>query len=174
MSEETLGYIDGRVFRIRQARQDDLDHILWGNEHLRANRQAFLDRQARGDEIILLPTLDDQPIGHLAVDLVRLRAEGGVYLYWFHVLDPFARKGIGTAVVKRAEQIAVETGRHFSEIAVGKTNDAARRLYERLGYRLLGDRIDRWIADQPDGSQVEVVDDNWVLRKPLDEQRSDL
>jgi len=172
MSEDSLGFIDGRVLRIRPARQADLDVILWGNEHLRANRQAFLDRQARGEAVILLPTLDDEPVGHLAVDLVQLQDEGGVYLYWFHVLDPFARKGIGTAVIKRAEQIAIETGRHFSEIAVGKTNDAARRLYERLGYRLLGDRVDRWTADQPDGSQVEVVDDNWVLRKSLDEQHA--
>ena len=109
-------------------------------------------------------------IGHLAVDLVRLRDEGGVYLYWFHVLDAFARRGIGTAVVHRAEQSAMEAGRHFSEIAVGKTNEAARKLYERLGYRLFGERVDHWLADQPDGSQVEIVDDNWVLRKSLDER----
>ncbi|CAN5794531.1 hypothetical protein BH10CHL1_BH10CHL1_09960 [soil metagenome] len=170
MSEESLMLVDGKVLGIRPARQTDLDRILWGNEHLRASRQAFLDRQTRGEAVILLPTLDDEAIGHLAIDLVRLQDEGGVYLYWFHVLDPFARKGIGTAVVQRAEQIAVEKGRTFSEIAVGKTNDAARRLYARLGYQLVGERVDSWLSDQPDGSQVEVFDTNWVLRKPLGEE----
>ncbi len=165
--EKSLGTIDGKVFAIRRARQGDLARILWGNEHLRASRQAFLDRQARGEAVILLPTLDDEAVGHLAIDLVKLQAEGGVYLYWFHVLEPFARRGIGTAVIKRAEQIAIQAGRIFSEIAVGKDNEAARRLYERLGYQLIGDREDRWIAHQPDGSQVEIIDDNWVLQKSL-------
>lgn len=167
VSEEPLGLVDGRVFRIRPARQDDLDRLLWGGEHLRANRQTFLDRQARGEARVLLPTLDDEPIGHLAVDLVRLREEGGVYLSWFEIRHEFRGKGIGSAVVNRAEQIAEEDGRSFSEIAVEKTNGAARRLYERLGYSLVGERLDFWIADLPDGRQVEVVDDCWVLRRFL-------
>ncbi len=167
MNEEPLGLVDGRVFRIRPARQDDLERLLWGGEHLRANRQQILDRQARGEVVVVLPTLDDEPIGHLAVDLVRLRDAGGVYLYWFEVRHEFTGKGIGSAVVNRAEQIAVKAGRIFSEIAVEKTNGAARRLYERLGYRIVGERSDAWIAALPDGSQVEVIDDCWVLRKSL-------
>lgn len=169
MREEPLIFVDGKVLGIRQARQTDLERILWGNEHQRASRQAFLDRQARGEIVMLLPTLDDEPIGHLAIDLVALQDEGGVYLYWFHVLDPFARRGIGTAVIKRAEEIAVQAGRTFSEIAVGKNNPDARRLYERLGYQLIGERVDSWLSAQPDGSQVEVFDNNWVLRKSLGE-----
>ncbi len=78
-----LGFVDGKVLLIRRARQDDLDHLLWSGEHLRANRQRFLDLQGEGEAVILVPTLDDVPIGHLAVDLLRLRDEGGVYLYRF-------------------------------------------------------------------------------------------
>ncbi|MDQ5854297.1 MAG: GNAT family N-acetyltransferase [Chloroflexota bacterium] len=167
MSEEPLGLVDGRVFRIRPAGQDDLDRLLWGGEYLRANRQEFLDRQARGEVLVLLPTLDDEPIGHLALDLVQLRDEGGVYLYWFEIRHEFTGKGIGSAVISRAEQIAAEEDRSFSEIAVEKTNEAARRLYERLGYSRVGERLDAWIADLPDGRHVEVVDDCWVLRKVL-------
>ena len=99
ISEEPLGLVDGRVFRIRPARQDDLDRLLWGGEHLRANRQKFLDRQARGEVLVLLPTLDDEPIGHLAVDLVRLREEGGVYLYWFEIRHEFTGKGVIVKVI---------------------------------------------------------------------------
>jgi ribosomal protein S18 acetylase RimI-like enzyme len=167
MSEEPLEHVDGRILRIRPARQADLDHLLWSGEHLRANRQQILDRQARGEAVVLLPTLDDEPIGHMAVDVVRLRDQGGVYLYWLHIRDEFQRNGIGTAVINRAEQVAQEHGRTFSEIAVEKTNTGARRLYERLGYRLVGERLDTWIADQADGEHVEVVDDCWVLRKTL-------
>jgi ribosomal protein S18 acetylase RimI-like enzyme len=178
VSEQPLQLVDGRVFRIRPARQDDLDRLLWAGEHLRANRQHFLDRQARGEALVLLPTLDDEPIGHLAVDLVGLRDEGGVYLYWFEIREEFTGKGIGTAVINRAEQIAGEAGRSFSEIAVEKTNMVACRLYERLGYSRVGDRLLSWLADLPDGGQVEVAEDCWVLRKflgaraPSDEKRS--
>jgi ribosomal protein S18 acetylase RimI-like enzyme len=168
VNEESLAFIDGRILRIRRARQDDLDRLLWHGEHLRASRQRFLDRQTRGEVIILLPTLDDEPIGHLAVDLTLLRDEGGVYLEWFEVRDEFRGRGIGTAVIKRAEEIAVAEGRRVSEITVGKDNNAARRLYERLGYTRIGEREERWIADLPDGSQVEVIDHDWVLRKFLE------
>lgn len=165
MSEVILGLVDGKVLSIRRARQDDLDRLLWHGEHLRANRQWFLDRQMRSEAIILLPTLDDEPIGHLEVDLTQLHDEGGVYLSWFEVREEFRGRGIGTAVIKKAEEIAVADGRHFSQIAVGKDNDEARRLYERLGYNRVGEQEDRWIADNPDGSQTEVIEHNWVLRK---------
>ncbi|MEJ7652256.1 MAG: GNAT family N-acetyltransferase [Chloroflexia bacterium] len=142
MSEEQSGLVEGRVLRIRPARWDDLDRLLWGGEHLRANRQRHLDRKARGEVLVLLPTLDDEPIGHLAMDLVRLRDEGGVYLYWFEVRDEFTRKGVGSAVVRHAERSAQDAGRTFAEIEVEKTNEGARRLYERLGYSLVGERLD--------------------------------
>jgi len=167
LREEPLLVVDGKALQIRPARQDDLDRLLWHGEHLRANRQAKLDLQERGEVILLVPTLNDEPIGHLAMDWVRLQEEGGVYLYWLEVRPQFRRKGIATAVIKRAEQLAAEQGRSFSEIAVGKTNDEARLIYERIGYTLIDEREDRWIADLPQGGQVEVADDNWVLRKTL-------
>ena len=42
MSEEAPKLIDGRAFLIRPARQDDLDYLLWGGEHLRAHQQKFM------------------------------------------------------------------------------------------------------------------------------------
>ena len=92
MSDEALGVVDGKVLQIRPARQEDLDQLLWQGEHLRANRQAKIDLQERGEAVVLVPTLDDVPIGHLVVDTARLQDEGGVYLYWFEVRPEFRRR----------------------------------------------------------------------------------
>jgi hypothetical protein len=46
-------------------------------------------------------------------------------------------------------------------------NEEALLLYERMGYRLIGEREDRWLADLPDGGEVEVIDNNGVLQKNL-------
>jgi ribosomal protein S18 acetylase RimI-like enzyme len=167
MRDTALGTVDGKALRIRPARPEDLERLLWPGEHVRANRRAKLARQARGETIVLLPTLDGEPVGHLEVDLVRLRDEGGVYLSWFEVRDQYSGQGIGSAVLAQAERVAVAHARSCAEIEVAKTNTAARRLYERHGYEVVGERAGSWVADLPDGSQVDIVEDNWVLRKGL-------
>ncbi len=72
-------------------------------------------------------------------------------------LDAFVRnEGVGTALVRAAEALAGDWGRAWIGLGVGLENDGARRLYERLGYRLWdGARVvDRWTEQGADGSVV--------------------
>ncbi|NUS00447.1 MAG: GNAT family N-acetyltransferase [Kribbellaceae bacterium] len=74
-----------------------------------------------------------------------------------NALHAFVRgKGIGTALIRAAEAVAVEWGRSAIGMGVELDNLRARGLYERLGYGLWrGPRVvDRWTEKAADGTVV--------------------
>ncbi len=46
--------------------------------------------------------------------------------------------GIGTKLMNAAEDLAKQRGKEFMSLAVIGENESARKLYERLGYRVTG------------------------------------
>jgi GNAT superfamily N-acetyltransferase len=74
-----------------------------------------------------------------------------------NALHAFVRgKGIGTALIRAAEAVAVGWGRTAIGMGVEPGNVRARGLYERLGYGLWpGPRVvDRWTEKAADGTVV--------------------
>lgn len=69
------------------------------------------------------------------------------------VLEQHRGRGIGTALMGEAERLARPVGR--LRLGVGTDNPEARRLYERLGYRGLGETVT---------TTYEYVDDQGVRR----------
>lgn len=65
-------------------------------------------------------------------------------------------KGLGAALLGIAERIAVQDGKAWMSVIVADNNQAARRLYERVGYRMVASR-----ACHRGGWKTET--DNWVL-----------
>ena len=54
-----------------------------------------------------------------------------------------------------------------AELGVDKTNPAARRLYERLGYAVVGEEQDSWEYPTPDGGRAVERSDEWILHRYL-------
>ena len=57
--------------------------------------------------------------------------------------------GVGTRLMNAAEELARESDKNFMSLAVIGKNEAARRLYERLGYRVTSSqqgRLIRWLT----------------------------
>jgi GNAT superfamily N-acetyltransferase len=54
------------------------------------------------------------------------------------VLEEWRRRAVATTLMAHAEQLAAATGHRQVSIGYGVTNEAARRLYTRLGYRDAG------------------------------------
>jgi ribosomal protein S18 acetylase RimI-like enzyme len=50
------------------------------------------------------------------------------------VLPEHRGRGVGTELTRAGERLAAERGHSRMSLSVGAENDAARRLYERLGY----------------------------------------
>jgi len=62
------------------------------------------------------------------------------------VPEPLRSRGIGRLLVARLERLASDRGKRRIGLGVARTNPAARRLYERLGYVDVGapPYADRW------------------------------
>lgn len=98
--------------------------------------RAFLTRQEAGDASYLVVWRGVEPIGS---GLVRW---GGPdpEISNLQVPESLRSRGIGAAIVRRAEELVRERGFGRVVIAVGEDNPRAAALYERLGYRDTGRR----------------------------------
>jgi L-amino acid N-acyltransferase YncA len=80
-----------------------------------------------------------------------------------------SRGGIGTALIRAAEEAARRLGHQRVALAVGVDNPDARRLYERLGYADWGHGtiVGTWQDHDRDGPPVTVSETCDVLAKRL-------
>jgi len=95
---------------------------------------SWQESMRAGRSTVLVTLLDGAPVGVaqlLHADIPEVRNVG--------VLEEHRGRGIGTALVREAEHRALPAGR--LRLGVGLDNPQARRLYERLGYRAVGDPV---------------------------------
>lgn len=129
---------------IREIVESDLAgfHEWYGPDRDESFRRS-LQRHRAGEVVYLVAAIRDRPVGHLGVDLVRVR--DAAHLWQFGVLPPLQSHGIGSAMVAEAEDAAVTHGFRIAEIGAEVDNPRARALYERLGYSLIDERDGEWI-----------------------------
>ena len=117
---------------VRLCRADDVAAIT-ATEHPGARiAERLFTRQDRGESLFLTAWIDDAPVGHGEVVFAPLRE-----LRSLHVSDTHRGRGIGTAIIRAAEEASGEAGE--LSVGVGLDNADARRLYERLGYSATGE-----------------------------------
>jgi GNAT superfamily N-acetyltransferase len=107
-------------------------------------RRWFTDRlarQQRGGGVLLVAWLEGRPVGEVFLECeaakepeVRRHLPGVPRLDHLEVLGPLWGQGIGTALIRAAEDTARKLGHERIALGVGLVNSGARRLYERLGY----------------------------------------
>ena len=133
------------VFRL--ATWADLPKLEWYGQytHFRRVFQRTFQDQLLGRRLMLLADSNNFPIGHIFVLLdVNQDEAQGVYLYSLRVMEMFRGLGIGSQLMLETERIAQERGYKWASIGVAKDNLAARRLYERLGYRVFREDDGNW------------------------------
>jgi ribosomal protein S18 acetylase RimI-like enzyme len=160
------------VFRV--AERDDLPKLEWYGQYLHFRRlfQRTFEEQTAGRRLMLLADVNGWPVGQVFVQLesydnlfmdMRKRA----YLYSLRVMEAFQHKGIGTALIREAEAILVERRYDSVSIAAAKDNPGARRLYERLGFRVFAEDTGRWHYVDHEGHTRYVTEPCWLLEKQL-------
>jgi GNAT superfamily N-acetyltransferase len=132
---------------IRRAGLADLDHLLplfdgyrQFYQHppdLTGSRAFLAERFAQADTTILLAILEDRPAGftHLFPIFSSVACRRLWILNDLYVVPEARRQGVARALLDRARDFAVETGACGIELATGRSNHGAQRLYESLGYR---------------------------------------
>jgi len=160
--------------KFRFAEPEDLPKLEWYGQytHFRRVFQRAYEDQLAGRRLMLLADVNGWPIGQIFVQLeslddslVSLGRRG--YLYSLRVMEHLQRCGIGTALIHEAESILSSEGYGSVSIAAAKENPGARRLYERLGYRVFMEDSGRWSYIDHEGRTRHVMEPCWVLEKNL-------
>jgi ribosomal protein S18 acetylase RimI-like enzyme len=128
------------MYRLRPVTDADYDFIyalnsatmrpyvepIWGWDEA-LQREAFARRWNPDNQQIII--VDERDAGRLTLN----ETPELIYIAQINLLPEFQGKGIGSAVIESVKAKAARAGK-FVELRVLKTNPAARRLYERLGF----------------------------------------
>jgi GNAT superfamily N-acetyltransferase len=90
-----------------------------------------------GHQTYLVAWEGEEPVGHAHVAWTRTTL-GVPEMQDVFVRQDRRRRGVATALANAAEEAAAARGHFRLSLSHGIANDAARRLYERLGYRSAG------------------------------------
>ena len=118
---------------------------IYQTEQVDGYPEGALDRFFDGrDEWISIAVDQGKIVAFLSIE-VHHEAEEFIYLDDFSVTKQYRGQGIGTAMIRAAEGYARET--HIPAICfhVEKSNTAALRLYQRLGYGIHEDQGNRYL-----------------------------
>lgn len=166
-----LGFEVPVALTIRPSREGDLPLLEWFGqftEHRELIQNAF-ERQRRGEVLMLEAVADANgfPIAQVWIDLERKREASTGLLWALRVIDCYQRMRIGTRLLAAAEAELRRRGYQCAEIGAERDNPGARRLYERLGYRVFG-RDRHWYGyTTPWGERRRTLVDEWVMHKDL-------
>ena len=107
--------------------------------------EGYLDKFfLGGEDWIILAQEGDVTVAYLSVEVYR-DPEQYVYLDDLSVTEAYRDRGVGTALIRRAEAYWKQLGLPHIIFHVEKSNENAQRLYERLGFRVLRDDGHRWL-----------------------------
>lgn len=159
---------------IRHAQEGDLDALEWEGryQHFRRLYRNAMNQAKRGKRVLLVAEVDGWLVGQVFVQLVSslgAYADGvsSGYLYAFRVRPEYRNRGIGGQLLSAAEAELRDRSYSRAVIAVAKTNTRARNLYERFGFRKIGEDPGRWSYLDHEGSLRHVAEPAFILEKAL-------
>ena len=129
---------------VRDLLHEDLAACAWTGSpaQLRYISAALGRRTAGVVDYLAVCGPSDLPLGVGGVDYSRSRDAG--WLWQFAVHPAFRSCGIGTLLVRSAEDRIRGRGLEAAELGVEAANAGARRLYARLGYDVVREQDEEW------------------------------
>ncbi|NOX60685.1 MAG: GNAT family N-acetyltransferase [Chloroflexi bacterium] len=125
------------LYRLHAAAIRPSVEAMWGWDET-FQREYFRTRwDPAGRRIIVV---DDEDVGALILD----RREGSLYLALIEIHPNHQNRGVGAAVIRDVLALGRALGLPV-KLHVLKTNPAARRLYQRLGFRVIDSLEDRYV-----------------------------
>jgi ribosomal protein S18 acetylase RimI-like enzyme len=161
--------------KVRQVRRSDLRALEWDGEftHFRRLYEASYHSARKGNSILwIVESSTANLIGQLFVQLTSSRLDlanghNRAYIYGFRIKPAYRNKGIGTLMMEKAESDLRKRGYGTVTLNVGRENPGARRLYERLGYRVVAEEAGIWSYTDHEGKICDVHEPSWRMEKIL-------
>ena len=152
---------------IRDLTPGDLPSCAWSGSavHL-ASIARMLERAQRGevDYLAACPP-SGLPVALGGIDYAENPGAGTLVQLVVH--GALQSCGIGTILIRAAEQRILARGLHRAELGVEESNSRARALYDRLGYVTYGRAPESWDEQAPDGTTVRYETICTLMRKEL-------
>jgi ribosomal protein S18 acetylase RimI-like enzyme len=129
---------------IREARSSDIDALTaieaacFASDRLSRRSLASLAKSPSAS--VIVACIEGRPVGY-AMILTR-RGSRKARLYSIAVSPNASGRGIGSSLLAAAEDMACRLGASRLHLEVRADNPTAIRLYERAGYRALGQKLD--------------------------------
>jgi ribosomal protein S18 acetylase RimI-like enzyme len=134
------------------------------------DRRAWRLRNAdEAHEALLVAELEGRVIGAVSIRWNRGCDAPHPWIYGGEVLPNHRNKGIGTSLWQEAHRLCRYRGARATSLDVDVTNAGARRLYERLGYVVVGPHKHHWVARDSEAAAViaQGTADTWLMRCAL-------
>ena len=161
---------------IRKAVESDLPHMRGESNapYLQFLFQTAYQGMLRGEQVLWVAEHAGIAglVGQVFVQFKSVRetlADGveRAYFYSFHVAEPYRRNGLGSHLLNWLENDLRGRGFSLVTLTVEKENTQARRLYERHGYRLVGEEVVNVRSERVDEVWTRIEEYAWRMEKPL-------
>jgi ribosomal protein S18 acetylase RimI-like enzyme len=161
--------------RVRTLERADLPALEWEGAytHYRRLYDLAYRRALRGNAVLWVAEISKVLVGQLFVLLrseVDPRTADGrqrAFIHSFRVRPECRGRGLGSRILERAEADLRGRGFRWASLNVARDNPAAIRLYERAGYRIVGEEEGRWSYVDHEGVERQVHEPSWRMRKRL-------
>jgi len=157
-------------YEIRSATLADLDKLSWAIVDLKGS--YYKEKWAKKEQEMLdmyVAVINDFPIGYIWLDWSELKDNRTGEISTFTVLEPFRSKGIGQIMMAKMENILLEKGLKIAKTGANKENLRAIKLYEKLGYKITGEKQSSGTHTLSNGENINYFEDCWVMTKKLAE-----
>jgi ribosomal protein S18 acetylase RimI-like enzyme len=164
--------LDLSQLTIRHLVKGDLIGLEWEGEYSHFRRlyaQAYARARQKRSILWVAEFGGSSLIGQIFVSLISSRkkpAHRG-YIYSFRVRSSCRNLGIGTMLLKVAENDLAERDIKVATLNVAQDNEGARRLYTRFGYRVVGTESGIWQYVDHHGVLQTVREPAWRMEKVL-------
>ena len=151
---------------VRDVQESDLPKLAWSGSSIHVEQLAEHVRAADGSVdyvAAFLPT--GEAVGKGEIDDIKRPGMAEIGSLAVHGL--VQSQGIGSLLIDVAEDRARARGWSSTVVGVEEDNPRAQRLYERLGYHVVGSEPDEWDELAPDGTVVTHRAMCTILSKPL-------